>query len=308
MTQDRLSPIFIRVTSPWSPRQHPTERISRRRLLRNPFRTAGKRNRNRCPVESRPSPRLGRRGESRVELYDFTDIRAARCNTVHHSAHLRRELSAKVVLLSVDVFSSDHVPGRLRWRAAPVETRVKSAIERGGPRTQGSLSPRHSKKRSLSLPRVLGLEPRSRPQPTQKCWDCKACGHFSCRYHQVGECTRLLLAGGMLNITAMYSRIISATGRPRWRRGGEERQEADDGGGSDGERVGKGIQKEEGTGPCDSDHPPCDFKYVHRFHASAVPQDVPFGFLTSRESSKPESRRACNLTISFKNSNQRIII
>lgn len=149
-----------------------------------------------------------------------------------------------------------------------------------------SLSPRHSKKRSLSLPRVLGLEPRSRPQPTQKCWDCKACGHFSCRYHQVGECTRLLLAGGMLNITAMYSRIISATGRPRWREGGE-RQEADDGGGGgDGEKVGKGIQKEEGTGPCDSDYPPCDFKYVHRLHASAVPQDVPFGFLTSRESSE----------------------
>lgn len=64
--------------------------------------------------------------------------------------------------------------------------------------------------------------------------------------------------------------------------GGEERQEADDGGGGDRERVGKGIQKEEGTGPCDSDHPPCDFKYVHRLHASAVPRDVPFGFLIPR--------------------------
>ena len=29
-------------------------------------------------------------------------------------------------------------------------------------------------------PDALGLEPRSRPQATQKCWDCKACGHFSC--------------------------------------------------------------------------------------------------------------------------------
>lgn len=29
----------------------------------------------------------------------------------------------------------------------------------------------------------------------------------------MGGCARLLLAGGMLNITATYSRIISATGR-----------------------------------------------------------------------------------------------
>lgn len=42
---------------------------------------------------------------------------------------------------------------------------------------------------------------------------------------------------------------------------------------------GKGYtQKEEGMGPCDSDDPPCDFKYVHRLHASAVPRDVPSDF------------------------------
>ena len=39
----------------------------------------------------------------------------------------------------------------------------------------------HSLSLSLSPSRALGLEPRSRPQPTQKCWDCKACGHFSCQ-------------------------------------------------------------------------------------------------------------------------------
>lgn len=36
--QDRSLPVFIRATSVWSVRQHPTERISRRRLLRSPFR------------------------------------------------------------------------------------------------------------------------------------------------------------------------------------------------------------------------------------------------------------------------------
>lgn len=46
------------------------------------------------------------------------------------------------------------------------------------------------------------------------------------------------------------------------------------------------TQKEEGMGPCDSDDPPCDFKYVHRLHASAVPRDVPFRFLTPRTSLK----------------------
>lgn len=99
-----------------------------------------------------------------------------------------------------------------------------SAAKRVADRARREVSPRHSKRCSLSLPRVLGLEPRSRPQPTQKCWDCKACGHFSCRYHQVGGCARLLLAGGMLNITATYSRIISATGRLR-RRGREGQEE-----------------------------------------------------------------------------------
>lgn len=97
--------------------------------------------------------------ESRVELYDFTDIRAARYNTVYHPAHLRRGPSAKVVLLSVEVFSSDHVPGRLRWQAAPVETRVKSAIERGGPRTQKSLF-LGTRRSALSRSRVsLDLSP-----------------------------------------------------------------------------------------------------------------------------------------------------
>lgn len=37
---------------------------------------------------------------------------------------------------------------------------------------------------------------------------------FPAGTYQVGGCARLLLAGGMLNITATYSRIISATGRP----------------------------------------------------------------------------------------------
>lgn len=40
---------------------------------------------------------------------------------------------------------------------------------------------------------------------------------------------------------------------------------------------GKGYRRRKVWGPlCDSDHPPCDFKYVHRLHASAVPQDVSF--------------------------------
>lgn len=29
-------------------------------------------------------------------------------------------------------------------------------------------------------------EPRSRPQPTQKCWDCNPCGHFSWQYQPGG--------------------------------------------------------------------------------------------------------------------------
>lgn len=48
------------------------------------------------------------------------------------------------------------------------------------------------------------------------------------------------------------------------------------------EKVGKrDTRRKRGRirGPCDSDDPPCDFKYVHRLHASALPRDVPFGFL-----------------------------
>lgn len=89
--QDRSSTIFIRATSLryWSPRQRSTERISRRRLLRNPFRTTGKRSKSASGGISSISETLSESVvESHVELYDFTDIRAARCNTVYHPAHL----------------------------------------------------------------------------------------------------------------------------------------------------------------------------------------------------------------------------
>lgn len=56
-------------------------------------------------------------------------------------------------------------------------------------------------------------------------------------------------------------------------------------------------------GPCDSDDPRCDFKYVHRLHASAVPWDVPFGFLTPRASLKlsrrPEHSRTSRTSCDF---------
>lgn len=60
--QDRLSPIFIRATSPCSPRQRLTKRISRRRLLRNLFRTTGKRSKSASGGISSISGTRGRRG------------------------------------------------------------------------------------------------------------------------------------------------------------------------------------------------------------------------------------------------------
>lgn len=78
----------------------------------------------------------------------------------HHTSEGEPSRESRTATSVVDVFSSDHVPGRLRWQAAPVETRVKSAIERGGPRTQGSLAPRHSRRSALSRSRVsLDLSP-----------------------------------------------------------------------------------------------------------------------------------------------------
>lgn len=221
--------------------------------------------------------------ESRVELYDFTDIRAARYNTVYHPAHLRRGPSAKVVLLSVDVFSSDHVPGRLRWQAAPVETRVKSAVERGGPRTQKSLF-LGTRRSALSRSRVsLDLSPVHGHNQHRNAGIARRAATFpagTTRWGNVPGCCWQVECSTSPQCTHELLVRRDAPGG-----GGGQRQGADDGGGGDCERVGKGMQKEEGTGPCDSD-PPCDFKYVHRLHASAVPQDVSFGFLTSRESLK----------------------
>lgn len=115
---------------------------------------------------------------------------------------------------------------------------------------------------SLSPSRALGLEPRSRPQPTQKCWDCKACGHFSCRYHQVGGCARLLLAGGMLNITATYSRIISATGRSAKGEGEEEMVVCLPGLVGGGRRNGalEGVIRKGRKAPAIRTSPTCDFR------------------------------------------------
>lgn len=91
----------------------------------------------------------------------------------------------------------------------------------------------------------------------------------------MGGCARLLLAGGMLNITATYSRIISATGRFC----AKEEEGAGDvlelggwegrsGGGEGGRtpRFGRNTAR-------------CDFKYVHRLCASALPRNEPFGLL-----------------------------
>lgn len=87
----------------------------------------------------------------------------------------------------------------------------------------------------------------------------------------------MLLAGGMLNITATYSRIISATGRSGKGEGEEEMVvclPAWRGGRRSGTL--EGIPREEG--PRDSDDSTCDFKYVHRLCASAVSRNEPFGF------------------------------
>lgn len=96
--------------------------------------------------------------------------------------------------------------------------------------------------------------------------------------HQVGGCARLLLAGGMLNITATYSRIISATGRFC----AKEKGEGGDGGCARARRRGEGERESGGGGrkaPAIRTAR-CDFKYVHRLCASAVPRnDEPFGFL-----------------------------
>ena len=132
---------------------------------------------------------------------------------------------------------------------------------------------------SLSPSRALGLEPRSRPQPTQKCWDCKACGHFSCRYHQVGGCARLLLAGGMLNITATYSRIISATGRSAKGEGEEVMVVCLPGRleGAEGTAPWRGLYGKGGRPPRFGRVRRVIFEYVHRHCASAVSRNEPFG-------------------------------
>lgn len=87
--QDRLSPIFIRATLPWTASHRADISAT---STPQPVPDDRKTIRIRRPVESRPSPRLREAVvESRVELYDFTDIRALGTNTVHHPAsHLGR--------------------------------------------------------------------------------------------------------------------------------------------------------------------------------------------------------------------------
>lgn len=227
--QDRLPAIFIRANVALvAPR--------RRRLTGRAVRLLPRA--ARVPVDGRaggisgesPSPRLV---EGHVELKKISLRREplSRCkhcpsSRTPHGKRGTRKRESRIRRRSLS-FRSDHVPGRLRWatnRGRGVETRVKSAVERAdGPRTQGSLSLLGTRRSALSRSRVsLDLSPVHGHNQHRNAGIARRAATFPAGTHQVGDGTRLLLAGGMLNITAMYSRIISATGRPRCRRGAGE--------------------------------------------------------------------------------------